>query len=89
MREQHAKIIRVAPGVSSQTTTDNNHHSRKVSQSPRRTNDVDTDKRRRTLQGVPAPYPLTFGVIEASHDRTFIPRWVLHRHAVEPMVHWL
>jgi hypothetical protein len=22
-------------------------------------------------------------------DRTFIPRWVLHRHAVEPMVHWL
>jgi hypothetical protein len=23
------------------------------------------------------------------HDRTFIPRWVLHRHAVEPMVHWL
>jgi catechol 2,3-dioxygenase-like lactoylglutathione lyase family enzyme len=22
------------------------------------------------------------------HDRTFIPRWVLHRHAVEPMVHW-
>ena len=23
------------------------------------------------------------------HDRTFIPRWVLHRHAAEPMVHWL
>jgi hypothetical protein len=23
------------------------------------------------------------------HDRTFIPRWVLHRHAVEPMMHWL
>jgi hypothetical protein len=29
----------------------------------------------------PAPDP--------RHDRTFIPRWVLHRHAVEPMVHWL
>jgi hypothetical protein len=39
---------------------------------PHRTNDVDTDKRRRTLEGVPAPYPLTFGVIEGSHERTSI-----------------
>jgi len=28
-------------------------------------------------------------VSSSRHDRTFIPRWVLHRHAVEPMVHRL
>jgi hypothetical protein len=25
---------------------------------------------------------------ESRHDRTFIPRPALHRHAVEPIVHW-
>jgi hypothetical protein len=36
---------------------------------PHRTNDVDTDKRRRTLKGVPDPHLLTTAVIEGSHDR--------------------
>ena len=36
----------------------------------------------------PSPHPLRES-IALRHDRTFIPRWVLHRHAVEPMVHWL
>ena len=39
---------------------------RTVSSSAALTNDVDTDKRRRTLEGVPAPRPLTFGVIEGA-----------------------
>ena len=36
-----------------------------------------------------APAPWQSGRPCPRHDRTFIPRWVLHRHAVEPMVHWL
>ena len=36
---------------------------------PHGTNDVDADKRRRTLAGVPVPYPFTFGVIEGSQER--------------------
>ena len=28
------------------------------------------------------------GPPDSRHDRTFIPRSALHRHAVEPMVHW-
>jgi hypothetical protein len=69
MREQNAKIIEVTPGVSSQTTPDGNRHSRKVSQSPYWTNDVDTDQRRRTLNSAGA-MPLTKPFIEGSHDQS-------------------
>jgi hypothetical protein len=68
MREQNAKIIEVTPGVSSQTTPDGNRHSRKVSQSPNRTNDVDTDQRRHTLNSAGA-MPLTEPFIEGSQKR--------------------
>ena len=67
MREQNAKIIEVAPGISSQTTPGSNRHSRKLSQSPNRTNDVDTDKRRHTLNSAGA-MPLTDPFIEGSHE---------------------
>jgi len=36
---------------------------------PHRTNDVDTDQRRRTLDGLPNPDPLTRSAIEGSHER--------------------
>jgi hypothetical protein len=35
---------------------------------PHRTNDVDADKRRRTLEGFPDPHPLTNFFIEGSHE---------------------
>ena len=38
---------------------------------PHRTNDVDADKRRRTLEGLPDPRPLTKFFIEGSHERAF------------------
>lgn len=72
MREQNTKIIEVAPGISSQTTSDSNRHSRKVSQSPHRTNDVDTDQRRRTLD-TGGTALLTNAAIEGSHDRMIGP----------------
>jgi hypothetical protein len=41
---------------------------RKVGQNPNRTNDVDTDQRRRTLNSAGA-MPLTDPFIEGSHER--------------------
>jgi hypothetical protein len=38
---------------------------------PHRTNDVDTDQRRRTLDGLPDRCPLTPAVLEGSHMRTY------------------
>jgi hypothetical protein len=37
---------------------------------PHRTNDIDADKRRRTLEGLPDPRPLTSSFIEGSQKRT-------------------
>jgi transposase len=53
-----------------------------------RTNDVDTDQRRRTLNSAGA-MPLTDPFIEGSHDRTFILRAALHRHTAGLIVRWV
>jgi hypothetical protein len=45
---------------------------RAPSPAPHRTNDIDTDQRRRTLDGIPDPDPLTPGAIEGSHERMFV-----------------
>jgi hypothetical protein len=82
MREQNTKIIEVAPGISSQTTSASNRHSRKVSQSPCWTNDVDTDQRRRTLNSAVA-MPLTDPFIEGSQKRV-LPRSLVIAYPCAP-----
>jgi hypothetical protein len=48
---------------------------------PHRTNDVDTDQRRRTLESLPEPRPLTNFFIEGSHVRAFSVQEGMHNHA--------
>ena len=55
---------------------------------PRRTNDVDTDKRRRTIAILPGPL-LTTAVIEGSQESKFTPRAPMHKYTVgRSLVRW-
>ncbi len=69
-REEHQ------PGNSRPTATTGRRCQRAA---PHRTNDVDTDQRRRTLDSLPGPHPLTTAAIEGSQERT------LPRHGMRQM----